>query len=62
MNKLLWLGIIMSLMGCTQTTFKYYYVSLERVDGVEVVKQARLKLENLEKNSEIPTELSLIHI
>jgi hypothetical protein len=59
MNKLLWLGIIMSLMGCTQTTFKYYYVSLERVDGVEVVKQARLKLENLEKNSEIPTEYVL---
>lgn len=49
----------MSLIGCAQTTSNYYYVSLERVTGIQVVKQAKLKLENLEKNSEIPTEYNL---
>lgn len=56
MNRMLFLGIVMSLVGCAQTTSKYYYVSLESVEDVEILARAKLKLENLEKNSKIPTE------
>lgn len=53
------LGMIMAFIGCSQTSFNYYYVSLERAVGIEVVNCAKIELRNLEKNSEIPTEYAL---
>lgn len=49
----------MSIFGCAQTTSNYYYVSLERVADIKVVNRAKVKLDNLEKNSDIPTEYIL---
>ena len=49
----------MSLIGCAKTTSYYYYISLERIAGIEVIKRAKLRLENLENNSAIPTEYML---
>lgn len=60
MKKIFFMGIVMGLLGCVQTTSNYYYVSLERVADIEVVKHAKLRLKNLEKNTEIPTEHVLI--
>ena len=51
--------MILSLLGCAQNTSKYYYVSLEGVDGIEVLKKSKVELKKLDKNSEIATEYLL---
>lgn len=34
MKKILIFGIIMTLLGCTQTTPNYYYISLENIEKI----------------------------
>ena len=60
MKRILILGVVMSLFGCAQTTSDYYYVSLEKVAGAEVVNKRKLELKNLKNNSEIPVEYSIL--
>ena len=56
MYRIILLGVIILLSGCAYTTSNYYYVSLERADGISVAARAKLQLKNLENNTEIPVK------
>lgn len=58
-TNLLALVLLFSVISCGWVTRTHFYISLERVPGIEVLEREKLNIEGLFGNSKIPTSYKL---
>lgn len=56
---LVFLGLGLVLSGCAPAFFKYRYISLDAVDGIEIIEQGRSEIDNLFFHSDMPVTYAL---
>lgn len=51
--------LIISVSGCSYKSYDYYFISLNMIDGMEIIERRKIQLEHLKNNTIIPTRYFL---